>query len=165
MAVLALSAGCDPVNKPTMNPGQDCLSCHCQGSPSCTASNLPWSAAGTVFARPDSAETDGVQGVRVMITDALGKEVTLHTNAVGNFYTAESLQPPLQVTVADNAGHQEEMATQPTPDMVYGSFSAGHGVGCNGCHAAPSPDTGLPPTPQGGGAGIAPLGRIYAPIP
>ena len=159
--VLLGALGCEPTNRPTMNPGQDCLSCHCTGSPSCTASSLPWSAAGTVFRAPDSTVDQGLQGVHVLIRDALDAGVELVTNEVGNFYTAEKLQPPLTMQLVFQGQDAGLMAESASPEQIYGGGVSGHGLGCNGCHQAPDPSTGVPPTPPGGGVGLPPSGRIY----
>lgn len=99
LAVL-LAAGCVPEEGPLMAPGQDCLQCHGGGDA------RRWTAAGTWR-----------KGARIAIADANGKSFTLRGNDAGNFYTAESLAFPLQVSV-DGA---------PMPDPVtYG--------GCNLCH-------------------------------
>lgn len=161
-ALSAALLGCDPTNKPTMNPGQDCMTCHVAGG---QASSLPWSAAGTVFKAYDSPDTDGVQGVHVLITDALGKSVSLHTNQAGNFYTAEPLTQPLSVYI-DYNDTDAGMITQPTATMIYGpDHPQSEGIGCNGCHQPPTDTTFAPflqaPPPPGGGP--APLGRIALP--
>jgi len=167
--ILLIAAGCQSDNSPVMRPGEDCMTCHCTGDSSCRASGLPWTAAGTVFGAYDSPVTGGVQGVHVMIWDALDAGVLLTTNEAGNFYTGEPLTPPLRVYI-DYQGSDAGMLTQPTPVMIYGSGAAGKGVGCNGCHQAPDPTTctngntlPTPPTPVGGGAGIPPLGRVAVP--
>jgi hypothetical protein len=54
----------------------------------------------------------------VTVTDSGGKSFTLRANEAGNFYTAESLQFPVQVSVGGTP--------MPTP-VIYG--------GCNHCHA------------------------------
>jgi len=88
---------------PLMAPGQDCLSCHDgRGAPA-------FSAAGT-WAGP---------GATVTLTDSAQKVVTLVTNQVGNFYTAEPLAFPITVSV--------DGRTMPDP--------AGYG-GCNRCHGS-----------------------------
>jgi len=169
LAVCVL-AGCDPTDKPTMNPGQDCMTCHCTTDSTCTASRLPWTAAGTIFADFSSTDTGGVQGVHVLIMDALDAGVSLTTNAAGNFYTAEPLTPPLNIYI-EYQGTDAGMLNHPTPAMIYGAGVPGKGVGCNGCHQAPDPTTcnqqGItipyPPNPPGGGVGYAPWGRIALP--
>jgi len=167
--VLGMGVGCTPDNSPVMQPGVDCMTCHCTGDSSCRASSLPWTAAGTIFSAYDSPASGGVQGVHVMILDALDAGVNLTTNEAGNFYTAERLTPPLRVSI-EYQGSDAGMLTQPTPSMIYGADAAGKGVGCNGCHQPPDPTTctngntiPIPPNPPGGGAGIAPLGRVAVP--
>jgi hypothetical protein len=98
-ALLALTA-CVPEEGPSMNPGEDCLGCH-SGDEART-----WTVAGT-FSR----------GAAVDVLDAAGKSFTLRGNAVGNFYSAESVRFPLTVRV-DGA--------QMTTPAAYG--------GCNRCH-------------------------------
>ncbi len=101
-AVLLALAACVPEQGPLMAAGRDCLTCH-DGR-----SARQWTAAGTW----------GGQGSNVTLTDATGKSFMLRTNQVGNFYTAESLSFPLQVSVDGKA----------MPNAVtYG--------GCNKCHA------------------------------
>ena len=100
-AAVLVFAGCAPEEGPLMEPGADCLGCH-DGDEA-----RLWTAAGTW----------GGQGNQVSLRDANGKSFTLGTNQAGNFYTAESLAFPLQVSV-----NGETM-----PDAVtYG--------GCNSCH-------------------------------
>jgi hypothetical protein len=84
-------------------PGEDCLECHGGGESDARA----WTVAGTY----------GGQGARVVITDATGWTFTLHAARNGNFYTAESVKFPLQVSVDG-----ERMADP----VTYG--------GCNSCH-------------------------------
>jgi hypothetical protein len=118
---------------PTMRPGQDCLRCHSersgQGAP-------PWSVAGTVFPHKQAAASEGINGVRVLVTDARGKSVELVSNAVGNFYTDEPLEIPLRVAI-EQAGPRREMPVR----APSGS--------CNACHS---------PQPVGGTEG-----RLYRP--
>jgi hypothetical protein len=85
-----------------MKPGSDCLGCH-NGDEART-----WTAAGTWS-----------KGAAVTITDSAGKSFTLHGNAVGNFYTAESLTFPLTVSVDGQA--------------MPGTVTYG---GCNRCHGS-----------------------------
>ncbi len=89
-----------------MKAGQDCLECHGGGEA------RTWTVAGTWS-----------RGASVTITDATGWSLTLRGNAVGNFYTAESLTFPLQSVVVDGAS----MPANAAPDAFrYG--------GCNRCH-------------------------------
>lgn len=125
---LDLVAGYDGL--PTMAPGNDCLGCHYANG---RASGRVWTVAGTVFPRADSATSEGLQGVQVLLTDVTGKALTLHTNAAGNFYTAESL------------GQLQTVALQtPTRRLVMNLAIVGGGLGlalspngtvsCNICH-------------------------------
>jgi len=54
----------------------------------------PWTVAGTIA---------GVRGAHVAITDANGWSFTLRSNRVGNFYTAEPVVFPIQVSVDGSA--------------------------------------------------------------
>jgi hypothetical protein len=110
-------------NGPEMRPGENCLSHH------------SFSAAGTVFKSAVSGTGDGLAGATVKIVDATGKQLSLTSNRVGNFYTQTPLAFPLAIEVAA-AG-----AAQKMPAATNG--------GCNGCHTQP-PASGAP-------------GRIYAP--
>jgi hypothetical protein len=122
--VLLVSAGCVPDPGPTMAAGQDCLECHGGGEGEEDA--RPWTVAGT-FTR----------GAHVDVTDANGKRVPMRGNKVGNFYTAESLTPPLTVTVDGRT--MNNVAALTSGRLVYG--------GCNLCHV-------------GGGVALADLGLM-----
>ncbi len=134
------AAACTPDNGPLMRPGDDCLRCH-GGSPG-GSEGLPvrrataWSLAWTVYPSVDADASAGIEGVDVQVTDAAGFSFVLHTNVVGNFYSAESATFPLHVCVSRNGSTTCMESSSP------------HGA-CNLCHA-------LPPT------GEAP-GRIAAP--
>lgn len=123
VAGLALAgAACDiPATGPAMTPGHDCLSCH-DG-----AIATKWSVAGTLFSAPKSGSA--VAGAQVLVTDSAGRRLTLTTNSVGNFYTAEELVYPLDVQV-QNGKHHLGMDGKP----AHGS--------CNKCHTDPPPDDG-----------------------
>jgi hypothetical protein len=109
VALLAAGAACIPEFGPLMAPGQDCLGCHDGGEA------RRWTAAGTFPG----------QGRTVVLTGADGRAITLETNRVGNFYTAERLAFPLRVAV-DGAS---------MPDAVtYG--------GCNQCHGSGGTEVG-----------------------
>ena len=95
-AIALLSCG-DPVpdaqraNLPPENPtipvgeyhraGQPCVLCHGPGG---SASDNPFSVAGTIFAQPQT--TVGVDGATVAMTDAAGTSFTVTTDCVGNFW-------------------------------------------------------------------------------
>jgi hypothetical protein len=115
---LLFVAACVPDPGPTMNPGEDCLSCH-DGSDA-----LRWTAAGTVYRTTDANPDDGVSGVSVHIFDAAGRTITLRSNEAGNFYTREHLTFPIGAAI-EKDGVRHEM-----PQTVeYG--------GCNRCHDQP----------------------------
>lgn len=119
-AALVAAAGCTPDEGPSMRPGSDCLECH--GGADAEEDGPPWTIAGTVYAS-EAGTGDGVRGAAIHVTDATGRTVTLHSQAVGNFYLADGLTFPLRVSVERN-GQTHEM-----PDPVR----AGEGS-CNGCH-------------------------------
>ena len=144
-AALALLA-CEPTNRPTMNPGQDCISCHHEGG---EADGLRWTVAGTVYPALDAPEAAGVQGVRVRVSDVHGKLVQMVTNAAGNFYTAEDLDSDAGLRVElEYLGHCRPMNDTPKPGFTYEDVEGQpppapiHGVGCNHCHADPPPAVG-----------------------
>jgi mono/diheme cytochrome c family protein len=106
-----------------MRPGADCLECHGNGGGGGEGGEddaRPWTVAGTVF-DGTGAGASGVRGAAIVITDAGGWTITLHSNSAGNFYVADGLRFPLRVAVALNG------VTKTMP----GSVSYG---GCNSCH-------------------------------
>lgn len=82
----------------TMNPGQNCISCH-------AGNEAPdYTIAGTVMgASGDVDDCLGVSGVVVTITDADGVVTTLTSNSNGNFYSAVNFAAPYTVEL-DNGG-------------------------------------------------------------
>ncbi len=112
------AAGCVAEEGPMMEPGRDCQSCHSAGGA------RAWSFSGTVFAREDAGEDEGVQGITVTVEDANGKRVSVRSNEAGNFYSAEKLQPPLRAWVSHGSTVEEMDDT-----FEYGS--------CNACHTWP----------------------------
>jgi hypothetical protein len=106
-AILLAAAGCALEEGPLMAPGQDCVECHDGGEA------RRWTAAGT-----------WTRGARVSVTDANGKTVPMRGNDVGNFYTAESLTPPLTVFV--DGVEMVTTALESGGKVKYG--------GCNLCH-------------------------------
>jgi hypothetical protein len=103
VALLIASAACIPEAGPMMKPGSDCLGCHGGGE-------APrWTVAGTWTA----------QGQHVVIVDAAGKSFSLHVNKAGNFWSAEPVTFPLQVSV-DGAAMSDPV------DAI--------GASCNRCH-------------------------------
>jgi hypothetical protein len=141
LAALALVLGaCVPEEGPMMMPGADCLECHGGGGGGGGAraengegggegDGPPWTVAGTVFHALDAPTSAGVLGAHVRMIDATGRAVTLRTNAAGNFYLADPLAFPLQVSIE----HGGVVRTMTSP-VTYG--------GCNGCHTWPGGDAG-----------------------
>jgi hypothetical protein len=111
------------------------------------ASDRTWTVAGTVFADPAARLDGGVENAEILITDDAGTELTLLSNEAGNFYTGETLVPPIHVQVQWGT-HRMRMVESPP----IGS--------CNACHTSPpvaavtnfSPAPGrlfVPTTPSG----------------
>lgn len=111
----------DETRGPFMRAGQNCLRCHASNG---EARNKPFSFGGTIFPAADSGLCDGVEGVTVRVTDSKGKVVTVTSNRVGNFWSAEPLTPPLSME-AERGGRVTKMpVTAPTG-------------GCALCHSWP----------------------------
>ena len=122
-----------------MKPGEDCLRCHQANG---RATFPTFSVAGTIFGAADAPPDEGLSQAEILVTDATGKQLTLRSNGVGNFYTAEPLQPPLQV--AAQWGRVRMTMLEPPPSGA-----------CNSCHQVPGPQVT---------AGFAaPPGRIFVP--
>lgn len=175
-----LLASCTPYDRPTMNPGEDCMDCHRKGG---EADSLRWTVAGTVYPALGAGAGEGVAGVHVLLMDALGKKVVLTSNRAGNFYTLEpfDLEHGVQaiieyqgqcrgmrfrggvgVAFADG-GSDDAPLYSTTPSYTYGTavptlHPATLGVGCNHCHnVPPNPNPNDAPTDAG------PYGRITIP--
>jgi hypothetical protein len=110
--VLFLVAGCAVGN---MHPGDSCARCH--NGESGWGNSSRFGAAGTVYTRAGKGDAN----VNVDITDARGRSVSLTSNAAGNFFTGQSLAPPLKVKLF-RAGRPSVSATVPSGD-------------CNACHS------------------------------
>jgi len=126
---------------PLMRPGENCLGCHAENPVRSDATGpsgrkaTPWTAAGTVFKGPTSKE--GLPGARLTFTGKDGKEFSVTTNAVGNFYTdlpIDGAKGPM----IEFEGRTAKMNTA-LPEIPA----------CNACHDNP---------PVGGAPG-----RIYVP--
>jgi hypothetical protein len=103
---------------PLHRPGQPCLSCH-DGS----ASSEVFSLAGTIFESSDS--TKGASGVEVRIIDYIGRQTSVRTNEVGNFYVdGREFEPNWPVWIKVVRG----MATLQMTSPVYREGS------CSACH-------------------------------
>lgn len=128
LAVLSASAlACTPENGPTMVPGEDCLQCHGGGGGGGERVDgaRAWSLAGTVYATTGASAEAGIEGVDIQVTDATGFSFTLHSNLVGNFYTAESVAFPARVCVSRRGSVQ----------CMEGGAPNG---ACNSCHSIPA---------------------------
>lgn len=123
LAFFAAPLGCVPNDSPVMEPGENCQGCHGDvghlwlGERRRHARN--WNVSGTVFDPADPAV--GVEGAQVDVTDANGFHFSLRTNLAGNFYSAESVTPPLAVCVSRNG----RKTCQQSP-LASGA--------CNDCH-------------------------------
>ncbi len=111
---------------PTMNPGDDCLSCH--HSDGGLASGRPWTLAGTVYPAANALADGGLGGAKILVTDVNGNQLTLSSNAAGNFYTAEPLADLAQIEVQNG---DRRMIMQLS---VVGSGSLELVGSCNMCH-------------------------------
>lgn len=121
------AAGCEPPAaedlepQPIMLPGRRCAACHEKGH---QAGRRVWTAAGTVYDRPNSNCNSGVvAGAKVEILDETRTPlVTLYTNSRGNFYTSEPLRyTGILVRVSKDGKSREMQGTMGSTD-------------CAGCH-------------------------------
>lgn len=118
-----------------MATGQPCLECH--DRPMGSAEGM--TVAGTVFDRLRTADgCQGVEDVRIVVSDAEGRTIELHSNFAGNFYTSREVAFPITARLEVD-GWVRRMGVR-----------VDHGD-CNRCHTA-------------GGAEMAP-GRIVTPAP
>ena len=146
-----------------MRPGSDCLGCHGEGS------DRPFLAAGTVYPfaiepafdltpedssdREPSADCLGLEGVEVLIRDAIGRRLSTTTNRAGNFYfDASESAFTLPYDARLRAGEiTPAMAISP----MYG--------GCGRCHGTTLPASGpfdlTPEDPEY----VSPVSAIYTP--
>ncbi|MHB1845154.1 MAG: hypothetical protein ACYCWW_10005 [Deltaproteobacteria bacterium] len=138
------AAGCYDVSglqgTPSMLPGSNCMQCH---SATGTAPQRTWTLAGTVYGDPKAATDAGLLDAEILVTDSSGQSLTLVADDVGNFYTGETLTPPLRVE-AQWGDHRMRMDLPPPI-----------GVSCNACHSD-QPQAilqGYPPAP----------GRLFVP--
>jgi hypothetical protein len=135
LCIVAESAGVETGESvgPLMRPGTNCLRCH-QSSGS--AARVPFSVGGTIFPKKDSTACSGVSGVTIQVTDKNGKSISLLSNAVGNFYSTEKMEPPLKMEAMLEGRTQVMPGTSPTG-------------GCALCHSWPD--------------AVSALGRIRVP--
>jgi hypothetical protein len=108
----------------TMLPGRACQNCHKTGG---QAAERVFTVAGTVFAGfGDACDKGGVSGATVEILNASGSvQLTLTTNAVGNFYSESAVTLPLRARV--------KLAGKTTQEMSTPQQSGN----CASCHAKP----------------------------
>ena len=108
----------------TMLPGRACGNCHKAGG---QAAEHIFTVAGTVYSNPmGSCNSGGVANATVEILKMDGSvQMTLTTNAVGNFYSHDPVMFPLKARVK---------ATGKTTLEMAGAQSSGN---CASCHAKP----------------------------
>ncbi len=135
-ALAALSLACPQAASPLMEPGNDCGSCHRSDG---VAKSMPWTLSGTLYADPKAPAAFGLEGAEVIATGTDGREVTLETNAAGNFYSREPLAFPVKIAVQRGAQRVEMGQKLDGP------------VACASCHSE-TPKQGAP-------------GRVYLPPP
>jgi hypothetical protein len=111
-----------PTTKSSHNEGQECLTCHANG----TDLQLRWTVAGTVWA--DSYGTTTRGGATVTVTDAKGVTIQMITDVQGNFYTTQAVSFPVTTSAS---------ACPNSKAMVAKSMTGS----CNsaGCHDATRP--------------------------
>jgi hypothetical protein len=140
-AICASLPACDPVSDnaiaalgpeapgvrrgPLHRPGQPCLLCHdgALGDPQ------RFTVAGTIFETAGALVAAG--NVNVALTDARGIQISLTTNAAGNFYVTPSQYDPsfpLQVSVAG----------VPMLTLIEGNGTVEPNGGCASCHFDPA---------------------------
>lgn len=107
-----------------MRPGENCLSCH--GSGGKAAKDAQFTLAGTIFSSATAGTDQGLDGVKIDITDSAGKSVSLTSNRVGNFFTSQAVTFPLKSVKVSKNGKEASMGSQ---------VSSG---GCASCHSQPS---------------------------
>ena len=120
-AALLGASSCASAEGPWMQPGSNCMDCH---GPS---AHFSWTAAGTVYPARDAPADQGRAHVHIEITDAQGKTLSLESNEVGNFYTAEPLELPLRVAARVGDQTVEMPTAAPTGACAschYGSPSS-----------------------------------------
>ena len=107
----------------TMLPGRACMNCHKAGG---QAAEHPFSVAGTVYSSATAnCNSGGVSGATVEILKMDGSvQLTLTTNAVGNFYSHDPVTFPLKARVKMGTKTQE----------MSGAQASGN---CAQCHAKP----------------------------
>jgi hypothetical protein len=108
---------------PLMRPGGTCIQCHTD-----SREGPRFAVAGTLYeGLTDVSDCNGKDGrntdLKVVITDANNKVVTLGVNAAGNFYYQGVIATPYKAKVVSAAGEVEMVKPQTIGE-------------CNSCHAA-----------------------------
>ena len=129
------AAGCEPPQaedlepQPIMLPGRRCAACHDKGH---QAGRRVWTAAGTVYDRPDSPCNSGVvAGAKVEIADENRKILaTMYTNSRGNFFTSEPLRfTGVIVRVSKDGKVREMQGAMGSTDCASCHFPGGSAPG------------------------------------
>ena len=97
-----------------MSPGENCMRSGCHSN---------FSVAGTVLPSANSPASAGIAGVSVVVTDNNNVQITLTSNAAGNFYSSQRLALPLQSVTMLRNGTRTVMSS---PD---GACAACHVLG------------------------------------
>ena len=101
-------------NNPTMRPGNTCQSCH------------SFTIAGTIYPTANEPTNcngiNGSTGVKVVITGADGRTLTLTPTASGNFYSSSSVKTPYTARITNGGATRAMAATQASGN-------------CNSCHS------------------------------
>jgi hypothetical protein len=103
---------------PRMHPGGTCIACHTRNG-----EGPRFGVAGTLYAtahEPNDCNGASQADVSVIVTDANGMEIVLHSNTAGNFYL-NRIAVPYKARV-ERAGQVRAMAAQQTSGD------------CNACH-------------------------------
>lgn len=119
---LLLSACGGSDEGPLMKPGENCMTCHVAGG---QAREEVWTVAGTAYTTATDTALMGVSGISVVITDANNKQITLTSNAAGNFYTKDAVTFPISAELRRGAKVQKM------------SMKVSTGA-CASCHNQPS---------------------------
>jgi hypothetical protein len=101
-----------------MQPGAPCIACHASGGGEAPL----FAIAGTVYPTlHEPTECNGAANVTVVITDAMGQQISLTSNSAGNFSYQGAVVTPYTAKVVSAAGTLAMATPQTTGD-------------CNSCH-------------------------------
>ncbi len=101
--------------------GQACVVCHSEEG---TASDSPFTIAGTIFAQP--ARQVGVDGAEIRMTDSDGTTHIAKSNCVGNFFVKpDEWQPRFPILIEVAKGSVRRRMKSPI----------GREPSCSGCHS------------------------------